>query len=505
MGSRYSRRRVIQGLAGAPLVVGWNPRARSWVTQATAADCDFTGLPPLDGELLLDPGARAALADDFGHLVSREPCAVLKTDSIQDLRAIVRFAAQHGLKLSMNGQAGTPDRRESHSSFGQAQVQGGVAIQGGLSRIREVDPGRASVEVDAGVLWSELFDAVAPMGLTPPVLTDYMHLSVGGTLSVGGIGGATGRFGTQADNVIALRVLTGETDRINCSRRFRPELFHGVLAGLGQCALILRAHLRLVPLKSSARVFNLFYDDLATYLEDQQMLLAKLRFDYLEGQIVRNASDTGWRYQIEAAAYFTPPQTPDDAALLAGLRDLRAEAQIADRPYRDFAFRLDPVIAFIKSIGRWTTPHPWLNLFIPASQTAAFIGELVAELQPADLGVLVPGVLGPALLYPFDTRRTQLPLFRAPAEPVAFHLSLLRFPTADPAESAAMLAKNRVLYDKVVALGGKRYTIGAIPDFTPADWQQHFGPEPFAFLKAVKNNHDPANIFAPGQNIFVDD
>jgi cytokinin dehydrogenase len=501
MGSRYSRRGVLQGLAGAPLVLGWNPGARSWVTAATAAECDFTGLPPLDGQLLLDPAARAAMADDFGHLVSREPCAVLKDSSIQDLRAMVRFAADHGLKLAMNGQAGTPDRRESHSSFGQAQVPGGIVIQGGLKRIRDLDPDRGSVEVDGGVLWSELFDAAAAVGLTPPVLTDYMHLSVAGTISVGGIGGATGRFGTQADNVIALRVLTGEADRINCSRRNRPELFFGVLAGLGQCALIQRATLRLVPLPATARVFNLFYDDLATYLADQQLLLARLRFDYLEGQIVRNASNTGWRYQIEAAAYFSPPQAPDDAALLAGLRDLRAEAQIADRPYRDFAFRLDPIVGFIKSIGRWTTPHPWLNLFIPASQTAAFIGELVAELQPEDLGVLAPGVLGPALLYPFDTRRTQVPLFRTPAEPVAFHLSLLRFPTADPAESAAMLARNRALYDKVVALGGKRYAIGAIPDFTPADWEQHFGDQ-FGVLRALKNQHDPQNIFTPGQNIF---
>ena len=82
MSSRYSRRRVLQGLAGAPLVIGWNPRARSWVTEAAAADCDFTGLPPLDGELLLDPAARAQFADDFGHLVSREPCAVLRTGSV---------------------------------------------------------------------------------------------------------------------------------------------------------------------------------------------------------------------------------------------------------------------------------------------------------------------------------------------------------------------------------------------------------------------------------------
>lgn len=186
--------------------------------------------------------------------------------------------------------------------------------------------------------------------------------------------------------------------------------------------------------------------------------------------------------------------------MLADLHDQRAEAQIVPRTYRDFAFRIDPIIAFIKSIGRWTTAHPWISLFIPASQTATFIGNLVATLTPDDLGALAPGVIGPALLYPFTTSLTQQRLFRVPDEPSAFHLSLLRFP--DPAQASAMLAQNRALYDSVVAVGGKRYVIGAIPDFTPPDWEQHFGPA-WDFLVEAKNRFDPDNVLTPGQGIFL--
>jgi cytokinin dehydrogenase len=502
MSSGYSRRRVLQGLVGAPLVIGWNPGARSWVTRAEAgaAACDFTELPPLEGTLHLDPATRTAFAEDFGNLVTRQPCAVLSPGSVNDIVEMVRFARTHGLKVSMNGQSGTPDLRESHSNLGQALVEGGVAIDARpLATIHAISGGSATV--DAGVLWSQLFDAAAPLGLTPPVLTDYMHLSVGGTLSVGGIGGSTSRAGAMVDNVLSLEVVTGRGRHLTCSPIVRPGLFRAVLAGLGQCGIIVRARVRLVPAHTQARVYNLFYDDLATYLEDQLLLLAAQRFSYLEGQIVRNAASTGWRFQIEAAAYHTPPAFPDDAALLAGLRDNRAEAQISDVSYRDFAFRLDPVVGFIKSIGRWTTPHPWLSLFLPAPQAAGFIGNLVAQLQPDDLGVLVPGVLGPALLYPFDTGKTQQPFLRVPASPAAFHLSLLRFPTADPTQVAGMLADNRALHDQLVPLGGKRYVIGAIPDFTPADWEQHFGPR-WDDLVEAKHRHDPDNVLTPGQGIF---
>ena len=134
---------------------------------------------------------------------------------------------------------------------------------------------------------------------------------------------------------------------------------------------------------------------------------------------------------IEAAAYFTPPAAPDSVALLAGLHDNRPEARITPQTYRDFAFRIDPIVEFLKAIGRWTTSHPWVSLFIPASKTAGFISNLVATLTPEDLGVLAPEVLGPALLYPFNTNLTQQRLFRVPNESAAFHLSLLRFPPAD--------------------------------------------------------------------------
>ncbi len=501
MGSGCSRRRVLQGLLGAaplPLVIGWDPRARSWVTEAAA--CDFARLPPLDGTLHLDPATRAAFAGDFGRLITRQPCAVLRPGSVADIAALVRFARRHGLKVSMNGQAGTPDLRESHSTSGQAQAPGGVVIDAGaLATIHDLS--NDSALVDAGVHWSQLFDAAASLGLTPPVLTDYLHLSIGGTLSVGGIGGSTSRAGAQVDTVLELEVVTGQGRRVICSPGQRPGLFHAVLAGVGQCGIIARARVRLVAAPTQTRVYNLFYEDLATYLQDQLLLLADGRFSYLEGQIVRTPADSGWRYQIEAATYFSPPQVPDDAALLAGLRDARAEAQIATVAYRDFAFRIDPVIGFIKSLGRWNTAHPWLSLFLPASQAAGFIGNLVAQLDPADLGVLVPGVMGPALLYPFATARTRQPLFRVPDEPAAFHLSLLRLPEADPAQVAGMLADNRALHDQAVALGGRRYVIGAVPDFTPADWQQHFGPRWDLLLRA-KARFDPDNVLTPAQGLF---
>jgi FAD/FMN-containing dehydrogenase len=53
--------------------------------------------------------------------------------------------------------------------------------------------------------------------LTPPVMPDAMMLTVGGTLSVGGIGETSYRYGAQVDNVVELDVVTGAGELVTCS------------------------------------------------------------------------------------------------------------------------------------------------------------------------------------------------------------------------------------------------------------------------------------------------
>ena len=172
--------------------------------------------------------------------------------------------------------------RESHSNYGQSQVEAGVVIDmKPLNSIFEVTS--EHVEVAAGAHWSTVLDTALLQGRTPPVLNDYMHLSVGGTLSVGGIGGTSLHFGTQIDNVLAVEVVTGKGDLVRCSRNENRELFDAVLGGAGQCGIIVRAKMRLVPARTQAKVYLLFYDDINLYVADQRMLLRDGRFQIPAG------------------------------------------------------------------------------------------------------------------------------------------------------------------------------------------------------------------------------
>lgn len=207
------------------------------------------GFPLLDGELITAPEALAAVADDFGHLVRRTPQAILRPGSTKDIAIMTRWASDHGLRIAARGQG--------HSVYGQSQVSGEIVID--MTSLAEIHRASgARVVVDAGATWRSVVAQTLP--LTPPVLTNFLDLSVGGTLSVGGVGGTSHRYGLQSDNVLELEVVTGEGDIVECSPG--DDLFDAVRAGLGQFGIITRAALALIPAPDRARRYALSYPDL---------------------------------------------------------------------------------------------------------------------------------------------------------------------------------------------------------------------------------------------------
>ena len=444
-------------------------------------------MPPLHGRLLLSGSALAADADDFGHLIHRRPWAVLQPADIDDVVAMLRFCRGQRIAVAPRGQG--------HATYGQAQAAGGLVIE--MSTLDAIEVGPSSVSVQAGARWSSVLEATLANGLTPPVFTDYLELSIGGTLSAGGIGGATPHVGAQVDNVLELEVVTGAGDWVTCSPARRPDLFHAVLSGLGQCAVLVRATLPLVPAPASARQYILYYPSVEALAADQRVVQADGRFSWVEGEAELNPNGPGWVYFLQAGAYYdsTPP---DDQALIGDLNFLAGSQQIGDMSYYDFVDQLAPDVAYLESTGEWYDPHPWWNMFLPGSVTDAFVSGVMAGLTEADIGA--SGVI---LLYPLRRELIRAPLLRVPDEPVIFLFSLLRTAAPDSGgalDPAVLLSRNRALFEQGRALGGYQYPIGSIP-MTGADWRQHYGPR-WPFLAAARHRYDPAGILTPGQGIF---
>lgn len=487
MGEGASRRGFLFALAGAAAVTGFDPAARAWAT-AASDDPAFAELPPLDGRLLLQPAGLAPYEDDFGHIVHRTPAAVLLPGSLRDIATLIRFAGPLGIPVAPRGQG--------HQTYGQAQVAGGVVIDLSTLDAITVDADARTVTAQAGALWYDVLTAAVDRGLTPPVFPDYLGLSVGGTLSVGGVGGASSHFGAQVDTVTGLQVVTGAGELVECSAAERRDLFEAALAGLGQFGVIVAATVTLVPAPAMARQYTLAYPTEAALTADQRKTVRDGRFDWLEGQLSPAVPD-GWDFALEGAVYYDETEPPVDARVLDGLGFI-GTPQTEDFSYVDFVNQLAPSVGYLQSTGEWYDPHPWVNVFLPDAGVDAYMRSALANLTARDIGAS-----GVVLLYPVPTRLLTRPFLRVPDSDLAFLFALLRTasPDTDAISVAAGLEGNRALYDAAVAAGGTQYPIGSIPDLAARDWARQYGPR-FARFGELKRRFDPHRIMTPGQGIF---
>lgn len=444
-----------------------------------AAQADAAEMPSRDS-------ARTEASGDFGRLIHREPRAVAQPVSSAEVASLLRLARSEGLKVAARGQG--------HSIYGRSLSEDGIVIDmGRLGSIRELRPDR--IVVEAGATWKSVLDATLAQGLTPPVLTNYLGLSVGGTLAVGGIGGASSRHGMQTDNVLEFDVVTGDGQELTCSATSNPNAFDAVRAGLGQCGIITRATLRLQRAPERVRRFQLFYPGLTELMADQRRVLAEERFDQLQGAILPDGAG-GWRYQLDAAVYYNEDRAPDDAALLKILSDTRSAAVIIDLTYGEDAAAFAKFEALLRSKGQWATPKPWLLTFLHARNAEQIARDVLAGLTDADVGPF-----GRITCYPMLTRACRTPLFRLPDESVVFPFNVIRMPASNDAAAAQrMVAQNRVLYDRIRSAGGLQYPVGAFP-MSHGDWKDHFGLSWPRFSES-KQRLDPANLLTPGYGIF---
>src|SRR6266852_9823173 len=263
MSIQLSRRQFAKwaAVAGAYAVIGLDPRSRSWVTRAQAQTRAFREIPTLDGDLLLDEESRKAVAVDQSNLYHSVSAAVLRPGSVQDVVKMVQYANRHSLKVATRGQA--------HSQYGQTQADGGIVVDSRtLHAVRVIAP--VSADVQAGALWAEVATTTLAKGLAPRVFpATCMTLSVGGTLNVGGLGSTSQSYGAIVDNVLELDVVTGDGRLMTCSPDRDSELFNMVLAGLGQCGIIVGARIRLIPAPSHVMLQTLTYANPEQYLADQ--------------------------------------------------------------------------------------------------------------------------------------------------------------------------------------------------------------------------------------------
>ncbi|KAI3886517.1 hypothetical protein MKX03_009400 [Papaver bracteatum] len=503
-----------------------------------------------NGELSYGTSDIEKASVDFGLLNEAKPLGVLHPGSTNDIASLLKTANADGFSVSARG--------HGHSINGQAHATNGVVIEMSGSKGNQFRSNSGSlpalgyentflldgknsksndskripyVDVWGGELWIDVLKWTLGFGLAPRSWTDYLYLSVGGTLSNAGISGQAFNHGPQISNVFELDVVTGKGELVTCSKKKNSELFNGVLGGLGQFGIITRARIALEPAPQRVRWIRVLYSNFSTFTKDQEYLISlhgkpsSEKFDYVEGFVIVdeglinnwrssffspknpikissiNGSDGGVLYCLEITRNYDDSTAnsieQDIEALLEKLDFIPSSVFTTDLPYVDFLDRVHKAELKLRSKGLWEVPHPWLNLLVPKSRIADFDKGVFK-------GILGNKTSGPILIYPMNKNKwDDQSSVVTPDEDIFYLVGLLRS-ALDSGEETQKLDylkdQNRQIlkFCDESGIRVKRY----LPGYkTQEEWKEHFGDRWGQFLKR-KNEFDPMRILATGQHIF---
>lgn len=425
---------------------------------------------------------REAYAADFGRMVRVTPVLVLRPTCVGDVQEAVRSASESNLTVSVRG--------AGHSQCGQGLGAGLLLDMTSLNRVVALDAAGERIEVEAGIVWGRLVDAAFAARLLPVALTYALDTTVGGTLSVGGVGAMAWSRGPQVDNVLYLDVVTSSGELVRCSLERERELFDAVRAGLGQCGIIVRAGIRLRRCGDTVETRTFVYREPDDLLRDAQSLCSDPTQNHLLA--VRVAADPLFAGRLMAILYVGHDFASEGAEARPLLPVLHHTHEPPARTTPTWTPDGRPGHPFFRVFGgneeavAWRErKHPWVDFLFPFTAASDALSTLAGN----------PGQVlqrGPSEIIFVRRAANPAPLLVTPEVDLAMGLGV--YP-AFASEDVDSIASTMQSYARTMAArGGKRYPCGYFGPTDTNDWAAHYGPAWSGFCTA-KLRYDPALRF----------
>jgi FAD/FMN-containing dehydrogenase len=199
---------------------------------------DFSGLA-IAGRIATPDDSDWDLARQAWNLAAdQRPSAVAFAESGDDVAAVVRFAAENGLRVS--GQS------TGHGAVALGSLEDAILIKTERMRGIEIDAGAQTARVEAGVLSVELAEAAQQHGLSglpgssPDVGVAGYHLG-------GGLSWFGRQYGFACNRVRAIELVTADGEARTVDAANEPDLFWALRGGGGNFAVVTGLHIDLVP------------------------------------------------------------------------------------------------------------------------------------------------------------------------------------------------------------------------------------------------------------------
>ncbi len=249
----------------------------------------------------------------WNHAIDLRPAVIARCADAEDVVRAIEFARSHDLLIAV--------RSGGHSFAGHGTCDDGMVVDLSPMKRLEIDPNRAWVRLQSGVLAGELdlatnaFSMAVPLGSCPSV-------GVAGYALGGGEGALTPKLGFACDNLTCVEVVTANGLILRADRDENPDLFWAVCGGGGNFGIVttldfqlhpvgnvLAGHLK-YPIRQAREVLRFLNQYAPTIPEELFLLAAVLPFPgerMLDIAVVWNGDETeGERILHPLRAFMQP-------------------------------------------------------------------------------------------------------------------------------------------------------------------------------------------------------
>ena len=458
-----------------------------------------SSLPPLrpeDVEALVTAVAGSVLLPgDAGYDLERAvfnlnhqllPAVIVVAQCATDVRAAVSFAAgQHRPVLV---------KTTGHQMVGMAE--GSVLITTHRMNDIAIDAVARTARVGAGVIWAEVVQQAAEVGLAP-LNGSNPTVGVAGYTLGGGLSPTLGRSrGYAADHVRSLDVVTADSELRCVDAESDPELFWALRGGKGNFGVVTALEFDLFPVSrlyggglyfpgeqmaEVLRAWTAWHPDTP---ETMTSSFAALRLPALPQvpEPLRGVFTVSLRFAYDGTA-------EDGERLVAPLRAIAPAIldTVADMPYTDVA-----------SIHNEPTEP------LPYYERSIMLRELSGEAQ--DKLVELVGPQSDTTMWIAELRALGGAWDREPAVPNAVATRglpyvLLGVEVGPLSEEPRLKKSIAALLDGMTRWQGDRRLVNNLAPEEASDVRAVYGPERYARLAGVKKTYDPTNMFRLNHNV----
>ena len=443
---------------------------------------------------------------------------VIHAKSVADITKCVELANHFHLPLVFRG--------VGHSTSGISLAEDGVVVD--MSTFCQVIGNNFEatgtetkwLDVQPGIKWSVVVAETSYYGYTPPILPDWLSLTVGGTLSVGGIGNRSFSEGFQVEHVLEADIMDGYGTIHTCSPTQNSELFYAALSGLGQFGIMTRVRLECVKSPPTVTIYKVIYANVENFLKDFQEFTKNKTFTCLHGFLVNNRISAvqkklgvvkrdieekldnydDWLYYMEATTFNY--ETPKAAKKLQESvnRIVATEIEfnsISDpvieiRPFTVYTANVPPVMQRNTSKTEEILAHIEYCCFLSWSHVQKYLKHIEEVTNPNHpFEVLIEPVLSP-----------QKKFFSLPknGEPMVFVLFVRTTPNGNKTLTENWMLECKRLESFSKILNANRYFVDSNLPANPQEWEGWI--ENWESNLQIKKKYDPHHLFVPYANLW---